>query len=278
MKTLYEHNIAIIGYGRFGKVWANIFLESGYTVMIYDPLIPIPASPPVLIPSSDTHNTTHPLVYIEQEALRNADIVFFCVPISSLQQSIKENITFISPHTIVCDTCSVKTYPMKWMREQLPNTQKIVGLHPLFGPDSVHIAHHRIVIVCREQISDESYTVLGKIFLSANIEVKEISSEEHDKQAVYSQGLTHLLGRVLKKLPLEKKEVSTKGFESLLEIIEQTCEDSYDLFLDIQQYNIGVHNMYADLKYALEETIKAIEPHCDETTYNKLSTMDYNEG
>ena len=270
MKALCEHSIAIIGYGRFGKVWASIFLESGYSVMVYDPFVVPSSSPPETKPDikPETKPETKPDIKpdvkpIKQVDLKDADIVFFCVPISSLQQSIKENVSFIAPHSIVCDTCSVKSYPMKWMREQLPREQKIVGLHPLFGPDSVHIAQHRTVIVCREQISDEAFALLEEILLSTNIEVKALSSEEHDKQAVYSQGLTHLLGRVLEKLPLEKKEVSTKGFESLLEIIEQTCEDSYDLFLDIQRYNDGVRTMYIDLKHALDETIKDIEPYCD---------------
>lgn len=248
MKALQKHIIGIIGYGRFGKVWADLFLEKGYTVMIYDPYITI----------EHMEKTSDSLTLIQQADLRKADIVFFCVPISLLQESIKETLPVLSEHAIVCDTCSVKIYPMQWMREQLPQAQSIVGLHPLFGPDSVHIKNHRTVIVCRERISDEQYTLLLQIITSIHMNIEEISSEEHDTQAVYSQGLTHLLGRVLEKLPLEKKAVSTKGFESLLEIIEQTCEDSHDLFLDIQRYNIGGQKMYADLQIALEETIAEI--------------------
>lgn len=243
------NKIGIIGYGRFGKLWADILAQvKGNRIFVYDSDI---SSQPKI----DNQN----ICVLQQEQLIDMDMVFFCVPISHLEKCLTENTAFLSPHAVVSDTCSVKEYPVEWMRSILNETQEILGLHPLFGPDSIDQKQHRKLVLCRERVSDENYAMIYNMFQQANLTLLEMSAEEHDKQAVFSQGLTHLVGRVLKKLPLQKGEVSTKGFEALLEIIEQTCNDSLDLFNDIQNYNKGSPDMWLQLQEALDRTLNEVK-------------------
>lgn len=64
-----------------------------------------------------------------------------------------------------------------------------------------------------------------------------MSPEEHDEMTAYSQGITHYVGRVLADLELRPTPIDTHGYKVLLDIIKQTCNDSRQLFLDLQNYN-----------------------------------------
>ena len=53
-------------------------------------------------------------------------------------------------------------------------------------------------------------------------------------------------------MKLEEKEIATKGYISLLEIVEQTCHDPLQLFYDLQRYNPYTRDMRHSLRIALE--------------------------
>lgn len=64
-----------------------------------------------------------------------------------------------------------------------------------------------------------------------------LTCEEHDRLAAGSQFVTHLTGRVLGKLNLKSTPINTKGFESLLALIDSTAADSFDLFYALYAHN-----------------------------------------
>ena len=53
-----------------------------------------------------------------------------------------------------------------------------------------------------------------------------MTAEKHDQMTAYSQGITHYVGRVLADLDLHPTLVDTLGCQKVLEVIEQTCNDS----------------------------------------------------
>ncbi|KAG5620046.1 hypothetical protein H5410_005264 [Solanum commersonii] len=55
---------------------------------------------------------------------------------------------------------------------------------------------------------------------------------EHDKHSAGSQFVTHTMGRVLETTP-----INTKGYETLLNLVENTTNDSFDLY-----YGLFMHN------------------------------------
>jgi hypothetical protein len=64
--------------------------------------------------------------------------------------------------------------------------------------------------------------------------------------------LTHYLGRVLAELHLPPSEIGSVGYRRLLEIVEQTCNDTWRLFLDLQRFNPYTPAMRRALDRALE--------------------------
>jgi prephenate dehydrogenase len=86
-----------------------------------------------------------------------------------------------------------------------------------------------------------------------------MSPEEHDEVAAFTQGLTHLVGRVLKEMNLEQHPMATKGFSNLFEIMNQTCNDPWQLFLDLQRYNRFTPLMREKFLQSLRTVLNAIE-------------------
>jgi arogenate dehydrogenase (NADP+) len=57
----------------------------------------------------------------------------------------------------------------------------------------------------------------------------EMTCEEHDRQAASTQFITHTVGRVLGAMDLKTTEINTRGFEALLNLVNNTANDSFDL-------------------------------------------------
>ncbi|MDX9808815.1 MAG: prephenate dehydrogenase/arogenate dehydrogenase family protein, partial [Sphaerochaetaceae bacterium] len=96
-------------------------------------------------------------------------------------------------------------------------------------------------------------------FESMQLNVLEMDCDRHDKEAAYSQGVTHFVGRVLDELHLNPTELSTLGYKNLMSIVEQTCNDPIQLFYDLQRFNPYAHAMHTELKRALDAVISALD-------------------
>ena len=64
-----------------------------------------------------------------------------------------------------------------------------------------------------------------------------LSCKSHDEYAANSQFITHLMGRILGAQGLQKTPIDTKGFESVLKLIDSTTADSFDLFYGLYKFN-----------------------------------------
>ena len=98
-----------------------------------------------------------------------------------------------------------------------------------------------------------------EIYGEMKLKVLRMTPEEHDREAAYTQGVTHFIGRVLKELGLKESPMATLGYRELLKIVEQTCNDPFQLFLDLQTYNPFTHQMRLELQKALDDNLKLME-------------------
>jgi hypothetical protein len=69
-----------------------------------------------------------------------------------------------------------------------------------------------------------------------------------------SQFVTHLTGRALATLGLKGTPIDTQGFKSLLNIIDGTTKDSWDLFSALYQYNNQAKEQLQQLIDAYQQT------------------------
>eukprot|EP00815_Leptocylindrus_aporus_P006166 CAMPEP_0116050134 /NCGR_PEP_ID=MMETSP0322-20121206/200_1 /TAXON_ID=163516 /ORGANISM="Leptocylindrus danicus var. apora, Strain B651" /LENGTH=431 /DNA_ID=CAMNT_0003532627 /DNA_START=151 /DNA_END=1446 /DNA_ORIENTATION=- len=91
-----------------------------------------------------------------------------------------------------------------------------------------------------------------------------MSCKQHDDYAAKSQFITHLMGRILGKQGLEATPIDTKGFQSVLRLIESTTADSFDLFYGLYKYNNNSVDTIVNLKNAMEEVVMKLKELEDE--------------
>ncbi|MFQ6609561.1 MAG: prephenate dehydrogenase/arogenate dehydrogenase family protein [Fidelibacterota bacterium] len=239
-KSQIVDQIGIIGYGRFGKILQRI-LSSGCTLKIFDPYVDdIP-------PEVRSENLTE---------IAQSSILFVAVPIRNFESAIRQIAPVLGERTTVIDVCSVKSFPAKIMEEYLPTSTGIICSHPMFGPDSY--SPYRELKMVMHPLRDiyHRYTVLKTYFESHSIRIVELSPEDHDRLAAVSQGITHFIGRALEKTGVRSTPINTLGFNDLLGVIEQTCNDSLELFKDLQRYNPYTDETIHRLEDAIRETHK----------------------
>ncbi|MDC7235534.1 MAG: prephenate dehydrogenase/arogenate dehydrogenase family protein [Spirochaetales bacterium] len=233
--------IGVYGLGRFGAFWASLLSQS-FDVRAYS------RNPDRLTPAG--------VERVDLKGLSEAHVIFLCNAISSMEQVLPELAPLLKEGTLVADTCSVKVYPVEQMKKYLPESVGILGTHPMFGPDSGKNGVEGLpVVMCKERISDEQYILWKDHFRRMGLAVQEMTAHEHDREAAYTQGITHFIGRTLDELNLHPSSIATAGYEALLNIVRQTCNDPWQLFLDLQKYNPYTTSMRKDLHKGLEKML-----------------------
>lgn len=226
--------VGIIGYGRFGKVLDDL-LSQHFNIKIYDPALP-----------PNTPNLT------TQQKIATLDTLFIAVPINQFEDCIKELAKTIQPNTTVIDTCSVKIFPCATMLKHLPETTSLIATHPLFGPDSINHKFKLKIMMHNLKASQKQYQFWANFFTNSGFDIVEISPDEHDYHAAYSQNFTHVIGRLAENCQIKSTPIDTLGFNSLLEIIDQTCNDTKELFNDMIKYNPHTKDMIDKLNTGLK--------------------------
>ncbi len=216
--------VGIIGYGRFGRL-LHALLKDDFEMHIFD-------RNNLLIPVTE------------------CDAVFLCVPIRHLR-TVLNTLAELHPKATIIDTCSVKLYPVTCMQEILPKDTAIIATHPLFGPDSYYTDTNNRMMMHPVQHADEPYLFWKNYFKNKGISIIEITPDEHDRYSARSQGLTHLLGRTLQHMRISSTPIDTLGFERLLSIMNQTCNDSWDLFYDLQHFNPYTKSLIDEIEASL---------------------------
>lgn len=215
--------VGVYGLGRFGAFWAEL-LSTRYEVMVAN--------------RSRNRPTPEGVRRGSLENLAECDAVFLCVAISAMEPVLEELAMLLPPGALVLDTCSVKVYPVQLMERILPSHVGIIGTHPMFGPDSAREPNARLPLVYSPvRVDEERSSFWCREFGSLGLEVHTMSPEHHDKIAASTQGITHLIGRVLGEMQLEPSPIATLGYTRILQLVEQTCNDPEQLFLDLQRHN-----------------------------------------
>jgi prephenate dehydrogenase len=230
--------IGIYGLGRFGSFFASL-LSSKAEVKAFSRNPARPAPPGVR--------------RVGEEELLAMPAVCLCVDIGAMPEVLARIGQRLAPGSLVLDTCSVKELPVRWMLELLPPGVDILASHPMFGPDSGAQGVEGLpMILWPVRLEPARYREWEAFFASFGLAVQRLAPEEHDRQAAFTQGLTHYLGRVLAELHLQPSAIGSLGYRRLLGIVEQTCNDTWRLFLDLQRFNPHTPEMRRALDRALE--------------------------
>jgi prephenate dehydrogenase len=233
--------IGLIGYGRFGRL----------TVQNLVPDCPVVVFTRNQDKRTDIAEAGGRLVSLEEAC--GQEIVILCVPISAMQATLKQIAPLLKKDALIVDVCSVKVYPVQWMKELLPDSVQILATHPMFGPDSaaISMAGHKIVL-CPERIQLQRYQDIKQWLQKKHLAIIETTPDNHDQEIAVSLALTHFIGRSLSEFGALPLNIDTEGYKRLLHILDVTNNDTMQLFEDMHNYN-----PYAKSKR--EEFMRAIE-------------------
>jgi prephenate dehydrogenase len=235
------NKVSIIGFGRFGNLLYEL-LQKGFEIDVFD---------------IDSNNETESVHFVSLEDVLKNDTIFLAVPIRDFEELMKDLSTKIQGNKTVIDVCSVKVHPKNMMVKHLSNEVDIIATHPLFGPDSFQ---ERGSVMMMEKVRDQHdrYDFWKSYFQSQNIIIEEITADQHDMMAAKSQGLTHLIGRVIDDFGTQKTNIDTVGYQALHKLVSQTCNDSWELFEDIQKFNPYTESMITDLNQSFKRIVDSL--------------------
>lgn len=248
--------IGIVGFGNFGQFLAKTIVRRGHKVLAYsrsdysDVAQQLGVS---YFSDADDFCEEHPEVVLLCTSILSTEKVLMSLPV----QRLKRNTLFV-------DVLSVKEFPRSLFLESLPLEFDILCTHPMFGPESgkngwnglafvydrVRIGNHELRVSRCDRFLD--------IFAQEGCRMVEMSCEEHDKHAAGSQFITHTMGRVLEKLGLESTPVNTNGYKTLLNLVENTAGDSFDLYYGLFMYNVNAMEQLERLDLAFERLKKQL--------------------
>jgi len=225
LKNARQLRILIIGFGNFGQFISSEFVKQGHEV--------------VGTSRGDYSKAAAEIgcVYTRDaaEALsHDPHVVVLCTSIMSTAAVLRDFPRERLTGRLVVDVLSVKEYPKHLLLAQLPPTADILCTHPMFGPESgakgwhnlpfvferVRVAAGRGAAICDEFVG---------IWSSAGCKMVEMSCEEHDSHGAASQFITHTTGRMLAELECASTPINTRGYESLLGVVNTTVGDSFDV-------------------------------------------------
>ncbi|MFW5688814.1 MAG: prephenate dehydrogenase/arogenate dehydrogenase family protein [Spirochaetota bacterium] len=236
--------LGIYGTGRFGSFWASELARTADVLTYSRSERP---APPGCTPGT-------------LEEIGRCDAVVLCVAISAVEPALRTLSPHLAPATVVMDTCSVKVHPVELMLREVPDENPIIATHPMFGPDSAGAGIAGLPLVYAPVRADEETAARWREFFAAlGLTVIEMTPDEHDREAAMTQGVTHFLGRVLADMDLAPSTIATVGYRKLLEVMQQTCNDPYQLFVDLQRYNPYTSEMRERLQESLRRMMRLLE-------------------
>jgi prephenate dehydrogenase len=218
-------SIGIVGAGAFGRFMAQ-HLQCLGPVCLYD------ADARALAVSRWAGFTVADL-----DAVARCRFVVLAVPLEALAGAASALAPRLRRGSVVIDVTSVKEEPLAILKRLLPPHVRVVGLHPVFGPQSGArgIAGMTVCHCDEGRVIDRFIArVLAR---RLGLDVVAMSAEEHDRQMGQVQGLTHAIARALRRLELDAPRLQTRSYQHLLEMVGIVGGDSAGVFRTIVAAN-----------------------------------------
>ena len=219
---MVREKLGLIGFGAFGRLTAR-HLSPWFDILAHDPA------------TTDGEGLA---TLTDLATAAACPTVILAVPVEALEATLTAVRPHLAPDALVIDVGSVKVKPARLMDDLLPSRVRVVGTHPLFGPQSGKdgIAGLRIAI-CEVRGANDARRVAAFCRRVLALKVFQVSPEDHDREAAVVQGLTHLIARVLMAMEPLPTRMTTASFNRLIQAVDMVRHDSPAVFRAIERDN-----------------------------------------
>jgi prephenate dehydrogenase len=239
------NSIAIIGYGKFGKIIERLLKKHSLAeINIYDPYLTDP---------SISKNIS--------QLIGNSDLIIIATPLQYLKSSIEEIKPYLTSKQIIMEVCSTNVYPKKILLEKLPIDIQVIGSHPMFGPQTLAYNNHKVqgfnFVIENIRTETNTFTLIYNFLEKMGFNVIEMSAEDHDKKAAKFHFLAQLVGNSLSPMCLEQTEIDTVSYEFLFNFMKRLDPDpelldmmyTYNPYSKryLERYKNSINNLYDEL-------------------------------
>jgi prephenate dehydrogenase len=237
--------IGIIGFGKFGQFLAKTFVKNH---LVYGT-----NKNDVSGVAQEIGVEYFPMWDLASLAKVDCDVILVSVSIISFEEVLSKIPKEMLKGKLVVDVLSVKMHARDTMLALLPPECDILCTHPMFGPESGKFGWQGMPFLYDKiRINDvDRCERFLSIWEAERCKMIEMSCEQHDEYAANSQFITHLTGRILGQQNLSPTPIDTKGFQTVLNLVENTCKDSFDLFFGLYFYNTHAASQLQNIREAL---------------------------
>ncbi len=239
--------VGLIGYGRFGKLAAAL-ISKRVRVIVADRVRPV------------LRGTKRNIKAGTLAEAASQEVVLLAVPVSRLPVLLRQIRGHVLPGALIIDVCAVKAKPTQWMKTILPRTARILGAHPLFGPDSCKgsLKGHTVVL-CPVRIGRQQLALIIRALRREHARPLVMAADRHDRMIAETIFLTQYMGRLVGMARLGRWNGMTVHYDRLQSLVEAAVHDSPRLFVDMWKYNPHSVRVDAALRRAHTAIMKQLE-------------------
>jgi prephenate dehydrogenase len=184
-------------------------------------------------------------------AVRNADLVVLCTPISRMRPLAEEMLPHIKRGAIITDVGSVKGKLVQELEGIFAKARSyFVGSHPMAGSEKTGVSSARpglfedavCVVTPTVRSRKQAVSKVVTLWRSVGCKVIRLTPEAHDQSVSRSSHLPHLIAATLANLvldpkaPREQAKLCANGFRDTTRIASGSPEMWRDIALANQRY------------------------------------------
>ena len=217
--------IGFIGFGKFGRAFAELLEEAGLAVRFYDP---------------HAHDDGDPRRSASLGELAAwSEVVVLATPALAMRPVLEALRPFLTPDHVVIDVASVKLLPWRALSDVLGDAIPWVATHPLFGPVSLARAERPLrVVVCPQPRFPETQRSVEALFERVGCTIVRRDADDHDRGMADTHALAFFVAKgVLEgNFPVDAPD-APPSFQAIARTVQTVRADAGHLFATIELDN-----------------------------------------
>ncbi len=239
-------DVALIGFGRFGRALGEMLADAGMSFVAFDPYVEVP--------DEVSANSL-------RECAERAKLIVLGTPVPRMRTTLEALAPHLGEQHVVFDVGSVKMGPSQAMQTTLGQRVPWVATHPLFGPVSLALAERPLrVVLCPNPLFGSATQRVRALYERIGCEIVEQTAEEHDRVMAHTHAITFFVAKGMMDAGAGASvPFAPPSFQAIARTIEAVRSDAGHLFVAIQNENPFAREARAELVQALTHIHQALE-------------------